>query len=74
MLMALQLLSEFCPSIDPYGQGMIMPPQTGTLCLELEVLRENLSDIEARTHLSKLLLLVRSVESAPGSYLEYLGD
>lgn len=68
-----QPLLKVLASIDTCGQGMIMTPQTSTLCAELEIIRDNLSDVDARSELSRLLLLVRSVESAPGSYLEYVG-
>ena len=61
-------------AIDLYGDGMIMPPHTSAFRKELETIRDNTEDVEARIQLGKLISLSRSVDTTPGSYLEYLGD
>jgi hypothetical protein len=61
-------------TIDVYGDGLIMPPKTSAFRSELETIRDNTADVDARIQLGKLISLARSVDTAPGSYLEYMGD
>ena len=61
-------------AIDLYGDGLIMPPQTSAFQKELETIRDNTADVAARIQLGNLISLARSVDTVPGSYLEYLGD
>ena len=61
-------------SIDVYGDTTVMPPRTDSLAQELERVRSETSEPEARIHLGKMLTLARAASSNPGSVLECRGD
>jgi len=61
-------------SIDLFGDSIVMPPRTDTLAAELERIRNETPEPEARIHLGKILTLARAASSQPGSFLECRGD
>jgi hypothetical protein len=61
-------------SIDLYGDSMIMPPRTDALAAELERVRNETAEPEARVHIGRVLTLARAASSQRGSFLECRGD
>ena len=61
-------------SIDVYGDSIVMPPRTDTLAAELERIRIETAEPDARIHIGKVLALARAASSKPGSFLECRGD
>jgi hypothetical protein len=61
-------------SIDLYGDSVVMPPRTDALADELDRIRNETAEPEARIHIGKVLTLARAASSQPGSFLECRGD
>ena len=61
-------------TIDLYGDTTLIPPRTDSLAAELEVVRAETAEPEARIHLGRVLSLARAASYKSGSLLECRGD
>lgn len=61
-------------TIDPFGTTLFVPPQLTNLLRELEMLRNQATDVAVSLTLGRFLSIIRAAEGASGTWLKFSGD